>query len=138
MKISVKEKLDNLKKLSKSLGEADKAISFGANVLLGDLIKAWSNAKSLNGSILKSLTPKYRNTKTKTGRAGKRDLNLSGELYRAMQVKKESAGLYSVGPDGKNSGKLRGNIKADENIMRINKKEAQRITSMISERLVGK
>ena len=141
MAISVKvtRNTPQLDRYIKGLKEVDPITQKAAIKLQGDLLTAYARGGNLSSrDTNKRLTSDYREKKRESGRRGIRDLNVTGDLIRSFRVVKEAFASYSTGPRGtKNQAKMAGNLKYDENLMKVSRKNKQVITDFIKKLLLG-
>lgn len=127
----------NLDKVEKGLDEIDPIVRVAATKLMGNLLTAYSKANNLsNMKNNKRLTPEYAEEKHDSGRNPIRDLNVTGKLTQSFRVEREGTAKYSIGPRGaKEQAIMEGNIKYDPNLMKVGKKEEQKIVDFVNDKI---
>lgn len=125
--VVTKVNLKNLERVTNNIEHLTNALYKVSEELLTEIVSNWSNAKGGNNTNLKPLSKDYETAKrNKTGR-DKRDLLLSGDLYRSFHVKKEDKTTMALTftPDAMT--KAKSNYKKDENMMKVNKALAKKL-----------
>ena len=135
MSVEIKVDLGSLKQYTKNLVNIDKAL--GPAVILGQglIVKEWTKARGGNRRAMRKLSPKYRKWKgEKTGRF-RRDLNLSGDLYRSFIDVKKKKNIFFMTFKSSAGKKAEANYRRDRNMMKVGDMIRKRMTKRVRDGL---
>lgn len=122
MGVKVKKNLRHLETVKKNLEDTTDNLGQTAEFVIGEIIDLWGKGKGATGTKMKKLSTKYGNKKEKSGRKRIRDLNWTGDLYRALFPKKEAKDRYALTFSKDAMGKAVGNYNKDNRMFTVGKK----------------
>jgi hypothetical protein len=122
MRLKVKVDTSTIDSFIKQTKKFSSIMAKESEWLRGRIIRNWTKAKSPDGSTFRGLSKEYKEEKSKSGRKGIRDLNLTGAMYNGFKVFKKDMFKYVLGFARPELGKARGNNKRTPNMLKISKK----------------
>ena len=139
--MDVKIDLANIKTRIKNIGRIQQTMILSAYEGLRNLVTKWGRGYGGDNRKMDGLREPYKSRKGETGRLEIPNMNYSGQLYSAMNVKKSGstgAEIYALGKV--QNDKLRGNEENRENLLQLSKDKGlvTRLNKMVAQALKQK